>query len=126
MLEIHALVVAVRYHGLRSSLRFRWSPHSNSCVQRNFTMQSFVTRALLALGLCVANVTAQEPGQALLDNELSHWDIYLGYPNAETPVEGLPRDEEGNYTQPVGYHRDDWNVFSVSDETGEPVLRISG
>ncbi|UTF60214.1 DUF1080 domain-containing protein [Gilvimarinus sp. DA14] len=85
---------------------------------------------LVALGLLISaglpQVVKAEQWQPLLDAELSQWRTYLGFPNAETPVSGLAKDESGDYIEPVGYDRDEWNVFSVSTDTGEPVLRISG
>ena len=67
-----------------------------------------------------------EKWQPLLDSELSQWRTYLGFPNPQTSVSGLKRAESGEYQEPVGYDRDEWNVFSVTNEGGEPVLRISG
>src|SRR5690554_172133 len=64
--------------------------------------------------------------QPLLDAELSQWGTYLGYPNPETDVSNIKQAADGEYLEPVGYDRDEWNVFSVSNATGEPVLRISG
>lgn len=69
---------------------------------------------------------AQSDWQPLLDAELSEWRTYLGYPNPETEVAGLARADDGEYAEPVGYDRDEWNVFSVTSDSGEPVLRISG
>ncbi len=80
----------------------------------------------VAVGLVLSLMARAEVWQPLLDAELSQWRTYLGFPNPETPAPGLPRSEEGEYVKPVGYDRDDWNVFSVTTDTGEPVLRISG
>lgn len=89
---------------------------------------SFFSRAALgALLLAGAStVQSQTDWQPLLDDELSQWRTYLGYPNSETPVSDLPKDEQGNYTQPVGYDRNERKVFSASMVNGEPVLRITG
>ncbi len=73
-----------------------------------------------------SNVAAAGQWQPLLDNHLSQWRTYLGYPDTNTTVAGLARDDSGEYAEPVGYDRDEWNVFSVSSDSGEPVLRISG
>lgn len=84
--------------------------------------------AFLSLALCFGLTTraAASQWQPLLDGDLSQWRTYLGYPNPETPVDNLERSEEGEYLEPVGYDRDDWNIFTVSTDSGEPVLRISG
>ncbi|MGD8176846.1 3-keto-disaccharide hydrolase [Marinimicrobium sp. ARAG 43.8] len=84
------------------------------------------TVSIATLGaLCSLSVQAAD-WQPLLDEELSQWEIYLGYPSTDTEVSDLKRDEQGEYLEPVGYGRDEWNVFSVSTDSGEPVLRVSG
>ena len=46
---------------------------------------------------------------------------------ASTGIRGeQPLDEKGAPLPPVGYNKNERNVFSVSDEAGQPVLRISG
>lgn len=89
---------------------------------------SFFSRATFGVLLlaCASSAHSQSDWDPLLDTELSQWRTYLGYPNAETPVPDLPKDEQGNYTQPVGYDRNERQVFSVSMVDGEPLLRISG
>lgn len=89
---------------------------------------SFFSRAAFGALLLAGASSAQSQTdwQPLLDAERSKWQIYLGYPNADTPVAGLPKDEQGNYTQPVGYDRNERQVFNVSMVDDEPVLRISG
>lgn len=81
--------------------------------------------ALAAVYLPISSLNAAE-WQPLLDENLSQWDTYLGYPRPETEVPGLPKDAKGEYSQPIGYGRDDWGVFTVAMEDGQPVLRISG
>jgi hypothetical protein len=82
----------------------------------------FALSASLFLSAC----TQEEPWTQLLDADLSQWNTYLGTPNPETEVSGLPKDEQGNYTQPIGHGNDEKGVFTVSLVNGEPVLRISG
>lgn len=86
----------------------------------------FLTFLSLALCFGLTTPAAASQWQPLLDDELSQWRTYLGYPNPDTPVDNLERSEEGEYLEPVGYDRDDWNIFTVSTDSGEPVLRISG
>ena len=87
-----------------------------------------VRKSVLFVGffLGVSGSAQAESWQPLLDAGLSEWRTYLGFPNAETGVSGLKRAEDGKYLEPVGYDRDEWGVFSVSTDTGEPVLRVSG
>lgn len=72
-------------------------------------------------------VVASEWGP-LLDQELSNFEIWMGVPHST--VEGLP---EGTYQSdnvhkgtPMGLDADVKNVFSVVEESGEPVLKITG
>ncbi len=89
--------------------------------QQGFTL--LIATLILFAGNCA---NAETQWQPLLDAELSQWETYLGYPNSETEAKNLAKNEEGAYTQPVGYNRDEWGVFTVSEASGEPVLRISG
>lgn len=68
----------------------------------------------------------EESWAQLLDKDLSKWNTYLGTPNADTPISDLPKDEDGNYTQPIGHGKDERGVFTVSMVDGEPVLHITG
>lgn len=73
---------------------------------------------------------SQKKGKSitLFDKELSHFDIWLSIPH--TSVEGLP---EGTYQSdamgsgtPIGLNKNLKNVFSIIEENGEPVLKITG
>lgn len=41
-------------------------------------------------------------------------------------VPSLPRDEEGNYLEPIGWNNDPLRVFSIVEENGVPAIHISG
>lgn len=58
--------------------------------------------------------------------DLSGWYTYQREPEPESEVPGIPRDEEGNYLEPIGLNNDPLNVFTVVEEDGEPAIRISG
>lgn len=62
----------------------------------------------------------------LLDKDLSQWNTYLGFPNPETDIKDLPKDAQGNYTQPIGYNKDEKGVFTVSMVDGTPILHVTG
>ena len=62
----------------------------------------------------------------LLDKNLLQWDVYLSYPHKSTHIEGLAKNAEGEYIEPIGLNKDEKKVFSVIMENGKPVLRISG
>lgn len=70
--------------------------------------------------------TVNTEWEYLLDNNLSKWEMYLGFPQDSQEVEGLKRDESGKYLEPIGKNKNLNNNFSVINENEEPVLRISG
>ena len=62
----------------------------------------------------------------LLDKDMSQWEMYLGY-KLTTDYNGeKPTDEDGVAIEPIGYNNNVNNVFTVIEEDGEPVLKISG
>lgn len=62
----------------------------------------------------------------LLDKNLSQWEIYQSYRHSETYDGKIPKDTLGNDILPIGYNKNEANVFSVKEENGNTVLRISG
>lgn len=60
----------------------------------------------------------------LLDESFSQWDVYLSYPGdvISSVVDGTaPKD-----LKPIGLNKDEKGVFSIIEENGEPILRITG
>ena len=62
----------------------------------------------------------------LLDKDLSKWEMYLSYRHKPGYNGQVPKDADGVPIEPIGYNKNTANVFSVTAENGEPVLRISG
>ncbi len=62
----------------------------------------------------------------LLDKELTQWESYLSYRHTTAYNGSLPTDEAGNPIEPIGYNQDVDKVFTIIEENGEPVLKISG
>src|SRR5208283_2266529 len=62
----------------------------------------------------------------LLDKNLSQWESYLSYRHTSLTIAGVPKDLNGIPIKPIGLNNDTCKVFSVIDENGEPVLRVSG
>ena len=90
-------------------------------------LSTSVVLAIVAVAMMSVNAQAKNGEWTyLLDKDLSQWNTYLGFPNPETDIKGLPKDAEGNYTQPIGHGKDEKGVFTVSINDGEPVLRVSG
>lgn len=62
----------------------------------------------------------------LLDKNLTKWEMYLSYSHKPDYKGEIPKDANGKEIEPVGYNKNTANVFTVTEETGEPVLRVSG
>ncbi len=62
----------------------------------------------------------------LLDKDLSQWENYLSYRYPEGYLGEIPQDAQGNDLKPIGLNKDKFGVFTVIEEGGKPVLRISG
>ncbi len=62
----------------------------------------------------------------LLDKNLSQWDMYLSYRHSPKYNGQVPVDANGKEVQPIGNNSNAANVFSVTEENGEPILRVSG
>lgn len=80
----------------------------------------------LSVAALVVAMTAQADTRTLLDPELNQWRTYLGYPNSDTEIPGMPRTQDGSYPQPLGYDTDPLDVFSTFEQDGETILHISG
>ncbi|MEZ4698755.1 MAG: DUF1080 domain-containing protein [Rhodothermales bacterium] len=87
-----------------------------------------------ALALCCALLagcaSAPEIGpgswEPLLDDDLTQWEMYLGYKLPAGYDGAVPTGPDGEALAPVGYNNNVNQVYSVSMATGDPVLRISG
>jgi Domain of Unknown Function (DUF1080) len=63
---------------------------------------------------------------SLLDKNLTQWNNYLSYRHSETYSGEMPKNEKVEPLEPVGLNKDTDSVFSVLNENGGPVLRVSG
>ncbi|MDQ5977276.1 MAG: hypothetical protein QG602_248 [Verrucomicrobiota bacterium] len=84
---------------------------------------------LLSSTLLVSLQSADAPAwQPLLDAQLSHWEVWMGVPHSS--VIGLPpgTTQSDNVTKgtPLGLNHDPKKVFSVIEQDGVPVLKITG
>ncbi len=73
-----------------------------------------------------ANINSEAPWENLLRKDLSKWEMYLSYSHKSNYSGMQPVDKNGAAIKPVGYNKNEKNVFSVIYEQGDPVLRISG
>lgn len=87
------------------------------------------TYNIITLGLLtmiIAACSPKEEWRPLLTKDMAGWENYLSFKHQLGYAGEAPRDSSGNLIQPIGYNKDTFNVFSVREENGEPVLRISG
>ena len=82
---------------------------------------------LVCLGsacLAVSAHSAEAEWTNLLDKNFAQWDVYLSYRGDEimSVIEKTaPKD-----LQPIGLNKDSSGVFSMIEQDGEPVLKITG
>ncbi|MEO8562249.1 MAG: DUF1080 domain-containing protein [bacterium] len=83
--------------------------------------------AVATLMLGSSPLAAQSGGWTnLLDRDLSRWERYLSYRHQPGYDGSVPKRPNGDSIPPIGYNIDDTKVFSVVDDHGTPVLRVSG
>ncbi|GAB3997309.1 DUF1080 domain-containing protein [Spirosoma daeguense] len=75
---------------------------------------------------CLPSMRRADEWTNLLDKDLTQWETYLSYAHKPDYNGNIPRDESGIPIKPIGYNKDDTHVFSILNEPGGPVLRISG
>ena len=81
---------------------------------------------LLSISLLISCSSGEEGWRPLLDKDLSHWRIYQSYQHSNDFRGRTPVDENGKTIAPIGYDKNLYNLFTVEDVAGEPVLHISG
>lgn len=88
----------------------------------------YISAMLIAMiGVSCQTETVDDEWITLFNGEdLTGWYTYQRTPEPTSEVPEIPRDEEGNYLEPIGLDRDPLNVFTVVEEEGEPAIRISG
>ena len=90
-------------------------------------MKLFAT--LLFCGFFLLLTTSFQPPNEwtdLLDKNLSKWENYESYRHQLGYKGQVPLDASGKPIAPIGYNKNEANVFSLVMQNGEPVLRISG
>jgi len=92
-------------------------------MKRTSLTPSFIA---LLTAILLYSCSGEQGWIPLLDRNLSKWDMYLSYRHKNDYKGDLPVDTAGNPIKPVGYNKNESKVFSVIEEDGKPVLRISG
>lgn len=84
------------------------------------------TVILVIFAILLSSFHLENEWKPLLDKNLSHWEIYQSYRLKPGYKGEVPKDEKGVEIKPIGYNKNVADVFSVTEENGEPVLRVSG
>lgn len=69
-----------------------------------------------------------EDWKPLLSEDLSGWEIFVGVPHKTVEVPGFPKSDSEDCRKgtPVGLGKDPLKIFTMIEEDGQPVLKISG
>ena len=86
----------------------------------------FTFLAGIALLSTLISLRQADEWTPLLDKDLSLWENYLSYKHKPDYNGKIPMDKAGNPIAPVGYNKDSTKVFAMLDQSGKPVLRVSG
>lgn len=81
---------------------------------------------IVLLNTGCSNTNDSERTYLFNGRDLQGWDTYLGRPQSVLEVPYLEKDENGYYTEVFGLNNDPMKVFSVVEEDGMNVIRISG
>lgn len=83
---------------------------------------------VLMLVVLLSGCTQQkvEGWKPLLDKNLSQWRIYESYVLTNDFRGKRPVDAEGNEIAPIGFDKNLYDVFTMEEEKGEPVLHVQG
>ncbi|WP_210513577.1 3-keto-disaccharide hydrolase [Hymenobacter terricola] len=92
-------------------------------MRKNFPLLTAATLLLSAASFRTAPPKGWEP---LLDQSLSKWQTFESHRHVPGDKGQPPTDAQGQPLPPIGYGKNEGNVFSVTMQGGEPVLRISG
>lgn len=90
---------------------------------------TFHLAALIGAVILTCPVSAEEEKWIeLLDPKLSQWELWMGVPHTSVKdlPEGTPQMDDYNKGTPLGLGNDPKKVFSMIEEDGKPVLKITG
>ncbi len=94
-------------------------------------MRKAILMVLLLTGVLLSACKKSDTGlsaswMSLLDQNLSHWDKFIGVPHTSiTTLPGYPKGD-GMNGQPLGLNNDPLNVYKIETIDGVPALHISG
>lgn len=125
MTDVLPLLPFVKYSCKYVHLIFETKIHLY--MKRIYIFNSISLVVLSCLLLSCGSATPQKDNwNDLLDKDLSKWDMYLSYEMKNGYNGAVPLDANGDTIRPVGYNNNYKNVFTVTEENGEPILKVSG
>lgn len=81
---------------------------------------------VLLVSILTTSFYVKDEWTPLLDNDLSKWETYLSFSHSNDFKGEAPLDNKGAKMKPVGYNKAGQQVFTMTEENGEPVLKVSG
>jgi peroxiredoxin len=93
-------------------------------MENGFDTRQGEAAGVAALENKIAAMAAARPWEPLLDSKLSKFDIWLSYHGSV--IRSVLDGTAPKSLKPVGLNPPKQNVFSVSEQAGKPVLRITG
>ena len=91
-----------------------------------YMKKSIVIILCISIFTFLSSCSHEKKWTLLLDKDLSQWNTYLSYRHSPEYKGEIPLNEKGEMIQSVGYNKDQNKVFSVLQQDGETVLRVSG
>lgn len=81
----------------------------------------FTFLTILSIASCKTNKETN-----LLDKQLSKWEVWIGVPHTSINLEGVQKYNDVREGTPLGLNNDPKKVFSIIEENGETLLKITG
>ncbi len=100
--------------------------------QKVILLVLFIAGGWIPAGLAADDLKNEKPPggewRSLLNEKLSEWEIWMGVPHQSVTglPPGTPTSTNGRSGTPMGLGNDPKHVFTVSMESGEPVLHVTG
>jgi len=87
-----------------------------------------ITASIILLHATLTSSAATNEWTNLLNAKLTHWELWMGVPHESVKdlPPGTPTSPDGHKGTPLGLHNDPKHVFTVIEEDGQPVLKITG
>ena len=124
--ELNSSSIPVFYRINLYLVRVNYRTTSNHIILRIMNVKILKTAVVCVLLSCFCSFSPKEEWTSLLDKDLTQWEMYMSFEHKPGYHGEKPLDEAGNPIQPIGYNKNVKNVFSVIEQDGIPVLRISG